>query len=123
MAVLDKGQPGEKYNVGGGNERTNLDLVDRLCDALDELRPAAANQSLGGASSYRSLKTHVPDRPGHDRRYAIDATKIRHELGWRPRHDLESGLRATVQWYLDHREWCDHVQSGHYSRERLGLKT
>jgi len=122
LVALEKGQPGEKYNIGGGNERTNLDLVDRLCDVLDELMPPSKNPSLGGASSYRSLKTHVPDRPGHDRRYAIDASKIRTELSWRPRHDLESGLLATVQWYLAHREWCERIQAGRYNRERLGLK-
>jgi len=123
LLALEKGQPGEKYNIGGGNERTNLDLVDRLCDVLDELVPPGENPALRGASSYRSLKTHVADRPGHDRRYAIDATKIRQELGWRPSHDLESGLRSTVQWYLDHRDWCERVQAGQYNRERLGLKT
>jgi dTDP-glucose 4,6-dehydratase len=123
IIALEKGRSGEKYNIGGGNERTNLDLVDRLCDVLDDLMPASSNPALGGASTYRSLKTHVPDRPGHDRRYAIDATKIRADLGWRPKHDLESGLRSTVQWYLNHRDWCERVQAGRYNRERLGLKT
>ena len=111
--MLRKGQPGERYNIGGGNERTNLEVVDRICEALDQTKPAGA--------SYRSLKTFVPDRPGHDRRYAIDATKIRRELGWTPARTFESGLRETVEWYVAHRDWCDAIQAGRYDRERLGL--
>ncbi len=113
LLVLAKGRVGEKYNVGGGNERTNLEIVDLICDTVDELRP--------GAASRRALKTYVADRPGHDRRYAIDASKIRRELGWAPQHTFESGLRDTVQWYLDHREWCEQIQAGRYDRQRLGL--
>ncbi len=120
MLALGKGRPGEKYNIGGGNERTNLQIVDVLCQTLDELRPPRGNPALK-VTSYRDLKTFVPDRPGHDRRYAIDATKIRRELGWTPRHTFESGLRATVAWYLEHRGWCEQVQSGRYDRQRLGL--
>jgi dTDP-glucose 4,6-dehydratase len=112
LLVLANGRVGEKYNVGGGNERTNLEIVDRICDAVDELRPAPAGR--------RALKTFVPDRPGHDRRYAIDALKIRQELGWSPRHTFESGLSETVRWYIDNRDWCQQVQQGHYDRERLG---
>ena len=123
LLVLLAGRPGEKYNVGGGNERTNLEVVDRLCSALDSLLPARSNPALLGAATYHTLKTFVPDRPGHDRRYAIDATKIRTELGWGPRHTFEEGLPTTVRWYLDHREWCVKVQSGRYDRERLGLRT
>jgi dTDP-glucose 4,6-dehydratase len=114
LLVLAKGRVGEKYNVGGGNERTNLEIVDRICDALDELRPRSG--------SYRALKTFVPDRPGHDRRYAIDATKIRRELGWAPRRTFETGLRETVEWYIGNRDWCAQIQAGRYDRERLGLK-
>jgi dTDP-glucose 4,6-dehydratase len=123
LLALDRGQVGEKYNIGGHNERTNLQMVDALCDVLQELRPAAQNLALAarGLSDYRSLKSLVPDRPGHDRRYAIDSGKIAGELGWRPRHDLQSGLRRTVQWYLDNLHWCEAVQSGRYRRERLGL--
>jgi dTDP-glucose 4,6-dehydratase len=113
LAVLRTGRVGEKYNIGGGNERTNVEIVDRICDAVDALRP--------GEPSRRSLKTFVPDRPGHDRRYAIDATKIRRELGWAPRRSFEDGLRETVRWYVDHRDWCEKVQAGRYDRQRLGL--
>ena len=119
LLVLAKGRLGEKYNVGGGNERTNLEIVDRICDACDTLRPAASNPALK-AQGYRDLKTFVPDRPGHDRRYAIDATKIRRELGWSPRHTFEDGIAATARWYVEHREWCEQVQAGRYDRQRLG---
>jgi dTDP-glucose 4,6-dehydratase len=114
---------GEKYNVGGGNERTNLEVVDRICAALERERPAAENAELvsKGVRGYAGLKVFVADRPGHDRRYAIDATKIREELGWRPRHDFETGIARTIRWYLDHPAWCESVQSGSYRRERLGL--
>jgi dTDP-glucose 4,6-dehydratase len=123
LLVLRKGRAGEKYNVGGGNERTNLQIVDRICDVLERLRPALSNPAVrkAGEAGYRALKTFVPDRPGHDRRYAIDAGKIRRELGWAPRHSFEDGLEATARWYLDHLDWCDAVQAGRYGRERLGL--
>jgi len=121
LTALEKGRPGEKYNIGGGNERTNLEVVDRLCEILDRERPAAQNPALAGKKSYAELKTFVEDRPGHDRRYAIDARKVRAELGWRPQHDFESGLARTVRWYLANRAWCEGVQAGRYGRERLGL--
>jgi dTDP-glucose 4,6-dehydratase len=104
---------GEKYNIGGGSERTNLEVVSLICDVLDELRPAR--------ESHQALKTFVPDRPGHDRRYAIDASKIRLELQWAPSHSFEHGLRDTVRWYVEHRDWCAAVQAGRYDRQRLGL--
>jgi dTDP-glucose 4,6-dehydratase len=123
LLVLQRGQPGEKYNIGSHNERTNLELVDRLCAVLDELLPPGRNPALAGKGigSYAELKSFVADRPGHDRRYAIDSTRIRKQLGWRARHDFDAGIRATVRWYLDHRGWCAAVQSGRYERERLGL--
>ena len=123
LLALERGAPGEKYNIGGGNERTNLQVVDALCAALDAELPAARNEALSarGLRSYSELETFVPDRPGHDRRYAIDAAKIRRELGWTPRHAFEDGLRETVRWYLANRPWCEAVQSGKYRRERLGL--
>ncbi|RME90915.1 MAG: dTDP-glucose 4,6-dehydratase [Anaerolineae bacterium] len=101
--VLRKGQVGETYNIGGGNQPYNIDVVRKICALLAELRPGV---------DYASLITHVPDRPGHDRRYAMDTTKIRSELGWQPRHDLESGLRATVRWYLSHLDWVAKVAQG-----------
>jgi len=121
--VLERGRVGERYNIGGGNERTNLEIVDRLCVALEAERPAARNPALAGhsAARYEVLKTFVADRPGHDRRYAIDATKIRQELGWQPAHHFEAGLAKTVRWYLDNRAWCEAVHAGRYQRERLGL--
>ncbi|WP_310385016.1 dTDP-glucose 4,6-dehydratase [Roseateles sp.] len=106
-AVLAGGQVGEVYNIGGWNEMTNLDIVHTVCALLDELRPDA-----GG--SYKRLITYVKDRPGHDRRYAIDARKIERELGWRPAETFATGIRKTVQWYLDHPDWVARVQSGAY---------
>ena len=97
-SALNRGRAGQTYNIGGLNEQANLHLVQRICDLVDEMRPA-----LGGNS--RSLISFVADRPGHDRRYAIDSTKIQQELGWSPRHTLETGLRETVAWYLDHQNW------------------
>jgi len=123
LRVLERGRPGERYNLGGGEERSNLEIVDALCVQLEQIRPAASNPVLAaaGIASYAALKSFVPDRPGHDRRYAIDASKIRAELGWRPQYDLAKGLAETVRWYLAHREWCEEVQAGRYARERLGL--
>jgi dTDP-glucose 4,6-dehydratase len=123
LLALERGRPGEKYNIGGGNERTNLEILDLLCDRLEAHAPARDNPALAasGVTSYRALKTFVPDRPGHDRRYAIDASKIRRELGWAPAHDFASGMDRTVQWYLRHRDWCVTVQANRYGRERLGL--
>jgi len=123
LAVLERGRPGERYNLGGGAERSNLEIVDALCAQLELVRPAASNPALAaaGVRSYAALKQFVPDRPGHDRRYAIDASKIERELGWRPQHDLAKGLAETLRWYLEHREWCEEVQAGRYARERLGL--
>jgi dTDP-glucose 4,6-dehydratase len=106
-AVLAHGRLGETYNIGGWNEKTNQTIVHTICDLLDEMRPSA----LG---SYRLLITHVTDRPGHDRRYAIDARKIERELGWRPAETFETGIRKTVRWYLDHADWVASVQSGAY---------
>ncbi|MEF2266541.1 dTDP-glucose 4,6-dehydratase [Janthinobacterium sp. LS2A] len=106
--VLEDGRLGETYNIGGWNEKANLDVVHTLCDMLDELSPKAA----GG--SYREQITYVADRPGHDRRYAIDARKIERELGWRPAETFESGIKKTVQWYLANQEWVADVQSGAY---------
>lgn len=123
LEVLKQGVPGEKYNIGGGNERTNVQVVDRICAVLDEVLPPAQNQALGGGlNTYSKLKTFVTDRPGHDRRYAIDGTKIRTELGWKPKHDFDRGIEKTVRWYLENREWCNKVQQDKYLRERLGLK-
>jgi dTDP-glucose 4,6-dehydratase len=121
--VLERGELGRKYNLGGDNERTNIEIVDRICAALEAERPAADNAALRarGAKSYADLKKFVADRPGHDRRYAIDAARIRSELGWRPRFDFESGILATVKWYLDHRDWCGAVQGDEDARRRLGL--
>jgi len=106
--VLEAGRPGETYNIGGHNEMTNLRIVQGICALLDELRPRADGRP------YASQITHVKDRPGHDRRYAIDAGKIERELGWRPAETFDTGIRKTVQWYLDHPEWVAQVQSGAY---------
>ena len=106
--VLEAGKLGETYNVGGWNEKANLDVVHTLCAILDELKPRADGQS------YATQITFVQDRPGHDRRYAIDARKLEKELGWKPKETFETGIRKTVQWYLNNQQWVDHVTSGEY---------
>ena len=106
--VLEAGQLGEVYNVGGWNEKANIDIVKTVCSLLDELRPRADGKP------YAEQITYVTDRPGHDRRYAIDARKLERELGWKPAETFETGIRKTVQWYLDHPEWVAQVQSGSY---------
>ncbi len=114
-AVLERGRIGEVYNVGGDAERENLEVVHRICDLLD------ARQPLENGRARRELIRFVPDRPGHDRRYAIDASKIRDELGWQPQQSFESGIERTIDWYLAHQDWCARIRDGSYRGERLGL--
>ncbi|MBC3420810.1 dTDP-glucose 4,6-dehydratase [Pseudomonas wayambapalatensis] len=116
LRVVTAGKVGETYNIGGHNEQKNLDVVRALCNLLEELAP----QRPANIAHFADLITFVQDRPGHDLRYAIDASKIERELGWVPEETFESGLRKTVQWYLDNLEWCRHVQDGSYQGERLG---
>ncbi len=115
--AVTEGRVGETYNIGGHNEKTNLEVVKTICAILDELKPDRPN----GITRYEQLITHVKDRPGHDRRYAIDADKIKNQLGWVPGETFASGIRKTVQWYLDNPVWWQRVQNGSYQRERLGL--
>ncbi len=113
--VLTKGKIGETYNIGGHNEKKNIEVVNAICELLDEIQPRADQ------NSYKAQIIFVKDRPGHDLRYAIDASKIKDELGWVPQESFETGLRKTVTWYLTHRDWCERVQNGNYQRERLGV--
>ncbi len=117
LTVVENGKIGETYNIGGHNEQENIYVVKSICNILDELNPEKPH----GINHYSDLITFVKDRPGHDLRYAIDASKIERELGWKPKETFESGLRKTVQWYLDNQDWCRNVQDGSYRRERLGL--
>ncbi len=118
LAVLFRGRVGERYNIGGENERTNLQVVETVCEILEAEFAAASNQALRakGVRRYDELREFVPDRPGHDRRYAIDNGKIRSELGWRPHTAFRDGLERTVRWYLTNRRWCASIQSGHEGR-------
>lgn len=113
--VVTEGEIGETYNIGGHNEKQNIEVVKTICKILDELKPQANNQT------YETLITFVKDRPGHDLRYAIDASKIERELNWKPEESFETGIRKTVEWYLKNLEWCSRVQDGSYKRERLGV--
>ena len=115
--VVTEGVVGETYNIGGHNEKQNIEVVKTICKILDELKPQANGQA------YESLITFVKDRPGHDLRYAIDATKIQNELGWTPTETFETGIRKTVEWYLNNLDWCHRVQDGSYQRERLGVNS
>ncbi|MFP1915833.1 dTDP-glucose 4,6-dehydratase [Lonsdalea quercina] len=115
--VVTTGEVGETYNIGGHNEKANIDVVKTICALLEERVPKKPN----GVNQYQDLITYVKDRPGHDVRYAIDASKIARELGWKPQETFDSGIRKTVEWYLTHREWWSRVQDGSYARERLGM--
>ncbi len=119
--VATEGKNGETYNIGGHNEKTNIEVVNTICELLEELVPNNINSKVhGNSSGFKGLITFVKDRPGHDVRYAIDASKIERELGWKPEETFESGIRKTVKWYLNNQVWCQHVQDGSYQRERLG---
>lgn len=123
LLVNTRGMPGATYNVGGHNERTNLDVVRTICAILDELRPVANNSAVASRASvrtYADLITYVADRPGHDLRYAIDPSKLMNELGWRPRENFETGIRKTVQWYLDNDWWWRPIHEKRYAGQRLG---
>ncbi|MBN2770066.1 MAG: dTDP-glucose 4,6-dehydratase [Spirochaetes bacterium] len=115
--VVTKGKTGETYNIGGHNEKANIDVVYKICDILEEMAP---DRKVSSIEKYRDLVTFVTDRPGHDRRYAIDASKIDKELGWKPEETFETGLKKTVQWYLDNEVWWKRVLSGEYNLERIG---
>jgi dTDP-glucose 4,6-dehydratase len=121
--VAIKGQIGETYNIGGHNEKANIDVVTTICELLEEFIPTNSHSKSGGKSGgFESLISYVTDRPGHDVRYAIDASKIERELGWRPKESFETGIRKTVQWYLNNEQWWSRVLDGSYSLERLGDK-
>lgn len=115
--VVTQAEPGSTYNIGGHNERRNIDVVNTVCDLLEQLCP----EKPQGIANYRDLIVYVTDRPGHDMRYAIDADKIANELGWRPQETFESGIRKTVEWYLNNQTWWQRVLDGSYAGERLGL--
>lgn len=117
--VITRGEVGETYNIGGHNEKANIEVVHTICELLEELVPNKPN----GILSYKDLITFVADRPGHDVRYAIDASKIDKQLGWKPEETFESGIRKTVLWYIENQEWVQRVQDGSYARERLGVKS
>ena len=119
--VVTEGEVGETYNIGGHNEKANIEVVKTICQLLEELVPDNPHSLQSGGSGFAGLITYVTDRPGHDVRYAIDATKISVELGWTPEETFETGIRKTVQWYLDNKEWWSRVLDGSYSRERLGI--
>jgi len=116
-SVLQKGALGETYNIGGNNEIKNIDIVNTICSILDEMKPRS------NVGSYTELINYVTDRPGHDFRYAIDASKIKGEIGWAPKETFETGIRKTIQWYLDNENWWRKIQSENYEQERLGLKS
>ena len=113
LSVLQKGRVGQTYCIGGASEKTNMEVIDTLCKILDRKFPERA--------PHNQLKTFVKDRPGHDHRYAIDFSKINNELGWNPSFSFEEGMEQTVEWYINHQEWCENVTSGKYQRERLGI--
>lgn len=115
--VMTQGKLGETYNIGGHNEKQNIEVVETICNILEELVP----EHPASVKAYQDLITHVADRPGHDQRYAIDASKIKQDLAWVPEETFESGMKKTIQWYLDNSEWWQRVQSGKYQQERLGL--